>query len=51
MDLDPMVREEWREHHCLSRRSLRWIEEHADGQCMPVCAAIDQLRAEGVDRL
>jgi hypothetical protein len=52
MELHPLVCLEWREDHSLSRRSLLWIEEHADpGDPHPVCSAIAQLRAERVDRL
>ena len=52
MDLHPIVYHEWREDHCLSRRSLIWIDDHADpGDPNPILTAIAQLRAEGVDRL
>jgi len=52
MDLHPLVRIEWREDHALSRRSLIWIEEHAEpGDRHPITTAIAQLRAERVDRL
>lgn len=52
MDLHPSVEHEWREDHQLSRRSLLWIEEHADpGDPHPVTSAIAQLRASGVDHL
>ena len=30
MELHPLVLIEWREDHCLSRRSLIWIHDHAD---------------------
>lgn len=52
MELHPLVRIEWREDHCLSRRSLIWIDEHAEpGDPHPVLTAVMQLRDEGVDRL
>ena len=52
MELHPLVLLEWREDHQLSRRSLIWIEEHADpGDTHPICTAVAQLRALGVDRL
>ena len=51
MELHPLVRLEWRDDHRLSRRSLIWIEDHADpGDLHPICSAIAQLRAERVDR-
>jgi hypothetical protein len=51
MDLHPLVRLEWREDHCLSRRSLIWIHDHAEpGDPHPVASAIAQLRAERVDQ-
>jgi hypothetical protein len=47
MEIDPSVQLEWREDHCLSRRSLRWIVEHADPHDPhPVATAIAQLRAQ-----
>ena len=52
MELHPLVKLEWRQEHVLSRRSLLWIEEHAEpGDPHPVVTAIEQLRAERVDRL
>lgn len=52
MELHPLVSMEWREDHALSRRSLIWIHEHADpADPHPTATAIDQLRAERVDRL
>ena len=52
MELHPLVKIEWREDHHLSRRSVLWIEEHADPtDPHPVTSAIDQLREERVDRL
>ena len=52
MELHELVRHEWRQDHVLSRRSLVWIDEHADpGDPNPVATAIAQLRAERVDRL
>lgn len=52
MELHPLVRLEWRDDHVLSRRSLIWIDEHADpGDPHPVRTAIEQLRAERVDAL
>lgn len=52
MELHPLVRIEWREDHRLSRRSLIWIDEHADANDpTPVATAIAQLRAERVDAL
>ena len=51
MELHDLVRAEWREDHHLSRRSLMWIEDHAEpGDLHPITTAIAQLRAEGVDR-
>jgi hypothetical protein len=47
MELHDLVRHEWADDHRLSRRSLIWIEEHADpGDPHPVLTAIAQLRAE-----
>lgn len=47
MELHPLVRHEWRDDHRLSRRSLIWIDEHADpDDPSPVITAIAQLRAE-----
>lgn len=52
MELHPLVRIEWREDHCLSRRSLIWVHDHAEpGDLHPVATAIAQLRAEHVDAL
>jgi hypothetical protein len=52
MELHPLVYHEWRDDHVLSRRSLIWIDEHADPDDVnPVATAIAQLRAEAVDRL
>jgi len=52
MELHPLVLLEWREDHALSRRSLIWIEEHAEpGDSHPIVTAIRQLRAQRVDRL
>jgi hypothetical protein len=52
VELHPLVMIEWREDHKLSRRSLIWIHEHADpSDPHPIETAIDQLRAERVDRL
>ena len=46
MDLHPSVALEWWDEHCLSRRSLMWIEEHADpGDPHPVATAIAQLQS------
>ena len=36
VELHPLVRIEWREDHQLSRRSLIWIEEHADKTPAPL---------------
>jgi len=50
MDLHPLVAIEWREDHCLSRRSLIWIHDHADpGDTHPVVTAIAQLRESVFD--
>jgi hypothetical protein len=47
MEIDPLVQAEWREHRCLSRRSLIWIRDHADpGDPHPVATAIAELRSE-----
>ena len=44
MELHPLVRLEWRDDHRLSRRSLMWIEDHADpGDLHPIATAIAQL--------
>jgi hypothetical protein len=52
MELHDLIRHEWRDDHVLSRRSLIWIDEHADpGDLNPIATAIAQLRAERVDRL
>jgi hypothetical protein len=52
VELHDLIRLEWRDDHRLSRRSLIWIDEHADvGDLNPIATAIAQLRAEGVDRL
>ena len=52
MELHPLVCLEWREDHHLSNRSLIWITEHADpSDPHPIASAIEQLRAERVDRL
>jgi hypothetical protein len=52
VELHDLVRWEWREDHCLSRRSLMWIRDHAEpGDPQPLQTAINQLRAERVDRL
>ena len=49
MFLHALVRIEWREEHWLSKRSLLWIEEHADPEDpMPIVTAIAQLRAEQI---
>jgi hypothetical protein len=51
MELHALVRLEWRDDHRLSRRSLIWIEQHAEpGDTHPIASAIAQLRAERVDR-
>ena len=47
MDLHPLVYHEWRDDHALSRRSLIWINDHAEpGDQHPLQTAISQLRAE-----
>jgi len=52
VELHPLVALEWRDDHRLSRRSIIWIEEHAEvGDTHPIATAIAQLRAEGHDRL
>ena len=49
MELPPLVLCEWRDHHILSRRSLRWIHEHADaGDPYPIATAVAMLRAATV---
>jgi hypothetical protein len=51
MDLDPSVLHDWRDTHGLSRRSLRWIEEHADvGDLHPIVTAIAALRVAELGR-
>jgi len=48
VELHDLVRHEWWDDHMLSRRSLIWIDEHAEpGDPIPVITAIAQLRAEG----
>ena len=50
MELHDLVRHEWNDDHRLSRRSLIWIDEHADpGDRNPIITAIAQLRAEAGD--
>jgi len=52
VELHPLIRHEWNDDHWLSKRSLIWIEEHADPDDLnPVVTAIDQLRAEGAPEL
>ena len=47
MEIDPLVQTEWREHRCLSGRSLTWIHDHADpDDPNPVATVIAQLRAK-----
>jgi hypothetical protein len=47
VELHPLVVIEWREDHALSRRSLIWIQDHADpGDPHPIVTAIDQLRSQ-----
>jgi hypothetical protein len=47
MELHPLVSHEWRDDHCLSRRSLIWIHDHADpGDPHPVLTAVAELRAQ-----
>jgi len=46
VELPPLVLREWRDHHILSRRSLRWIHEHADADDpYPIATAVAMLRA------
>ena len=46
MELHQLVVCEWREDHCLSRRSLLWIREHAEADDPhPVATAVAMLRA------
>lgn len=46
MELHPLVMGEWRDDHCLSKRSLLWIHDHADpGDPNPVLTAVAELRA------
>jgi hypothetical protein len=48
--LHALVVLEWREDHWLSKRSLLWIEEHADaGDVHPILTAIAQLRQTAQD--
>ena len=48
MEFHPLVEHEWRDDHRLSRRSLIWIEEHAEpGDTHPIATAIAQLRQPG----
>jgi hypothetical protein len=50
MELHPLVRHEWNDDHCLSKRSLIWIREHADpDDPRPIRTAIDQLWAESAN--
>lgn len=47
MELHPLVSQEWREGHHLSRQSLALIHEHADpGDPHPIITALELLRAE-----
>ena len=47
MELHDLVRYEWRDDRRLSRRSLLWIEAHAEpGDAHPIVTAVAQLRAE-----
>jgi hypothetical protein len=46
VELHQLLLCEWRAHHCLSRRSLRWIQDHADvDDPHPVATAVAMLRA------
>jgi hypothetical protein len=50
VELHPSVLLEWRDDRRLSRRSILWIEEHAEpGDPHPIVTAIGQMR--GLDRL
>ena len=50
MELPQLVVCEWREDHCLSRLSLRWIHDHADiDDPHPVATAVAMLRATVTD--
>jgi hypothetical protein len=50
VELHPLVLCEWRQDHCLSRRSLMWIHDHADvDDPHPVATAVAQLRATVTD--
>lgn len=46
MQLHPLLVHEWCEDGGLSRRSIIWIEEHAEpGDHHPIATAVAQLRA------
>ena len=46
VELPESALREWREEHCLNRRSLRWIHDHADADDPhPVATAVAMLRA------
>jgi hypothetical protein len=50
VELHQLVVFEWREDHCLSRRSLLWIHDHADADDPhPVATAVAMLRATVTD--
>jgi hypothetical protein len=44
VELHQLVVSEWHEEHCLSRPSLRWIRDHADGDDPhPIATAVATL--------
>jgi hypothetical protein len=52
MVLHQVVRDEWNHDHCLTKRSMIWIRDHADpDDPNPYITAIAQLRAEGATAL
>jgi hypothetical protein len=47
--LHPLIVHEWRDDHCLSRRSLMWIVEHAEADDpKPIASVIAALRTTEV---
>ena len=45
MELHPLIVHEWLDDHCLSRRSLVWIVEHAEADDPhPIASVIAALR-------
>jgi hypothetical protein len=50
VELDPLIVQEWRDDHCLSRRSLMWVVDHAEvDDPHPIASAIAALRMTEVE--